>query len=343
MLEASAAPQRRATLSDVAAMAGTTVPTVSKVLRGGTDVSLPTRQSVMTAIAAVGYSPPGGNRAPADDPVLLDLVLSDVHGSWANEALAGVEDAATASNRDVVITIARSDGAWVQRVLRRQSIGAIVTLVDPTVAQLNTLHAGGVPVVLIDPMSRPPAHIASVGVSNWEGGRSAAEHLLALGHRRMAAIGGHRTHLYSQARLDGFRSGVAAVEDAGPVEIAYGDWRREQAAAAAESLLDRPDPVTAIFACSDLMAIGAYDAAQRLGLRIPEDLSVVGFDDLPEAEWASPLLTTVRQPIEELGAAAVRMLLRLRDHPQDSAAPREELATRLVVRSSTARAHARIS
>ncbi len=337
MLEGTAAPTRRATLSDVAAMAGTTVPTVSKVLRGGTDVSLTTRQAVMSAVTAVGYTPRAGNRVQAGEPVLLDLVVSDVHGSWANQALAGVEGAATAAQRDVVITIARSDGAWVQRVLRRHSVGAIVTLVDPTSAQLDTLYAGGVPLVLIDPMSRPPERIASVGVTNWEGGRSAAEHLLALGHRRMAAIGGERTHRYSQARLDGFRSGVATSTDAEPVPVGYGGWAREKAAVAAADLLSGPGRPTAIFACSDVMAIGVYDAAKRLGLRIPEDLSVVGFDDLPEAEWASPSLTTVRQPVEELGAAAVRMLLRLRTAPADGAAPREELATRLVVRSSTAR------
>jgi LacI family transcriptional regulator len=222
-------------------------------------------------------------------------------------------------------------------VLRRRSAGAIITLVDATPAQLGALRAGGVPVVLIDPMSRPPASVASVGVTNWEGGHSAAEHLLDLGHRRMAAIGGHPSHLYSRARLDGFRSAVEHADGASPVAVDHGNWRRNEAAVVAQALLSQPDRPTAIFACSDLMAVGVYDAARRLGLRIPDDLSVVGFDDIPEGAWASPPLTTVRQPIAELGASAVRMLLRVREAPLDAVAPREELGTRLVLRASTSR------
>ncbi|MDH2444049.1 substrate-binding domain-containing protein [Amnibacterium sp. CER49] len=325
---------RRPTLADVAAIAGTSVPTVSKVLRGGTDVSLAMRRAVMAAVESVGYAPREPRRPDSDAPVLLDFVLSDVHGSWANQALTGVEEAATDAGHDVVLTIARGDGTWVQHVLRRRSAGAIITLVDPTSAQLAALRAGGVPLVLIDPMSRPPSDVASVGVTNWDGGRVAAEHLLALGHRRFAAIGGTRGHRYSRARLDGFQSAVQQA-GGGPVLVEHADWRREPAALVAEALLDVPDRPTAVFACSDLMAIGVYEAARRLGLRIPDDLSVVGFDDVPEAAWGSPPLTTVRQPIAELGAAAVRMLLRVRTG-RLAAVPREELATELVVRASTA-------
>lgn len=335
MSESRPRGSRRVTLADVANLSGTTVPTVSKVLRGGTDVSAAMRSAVLAAVEEAGYTPPEGRRPRADDPPLLDFVLSDVHGSWANQALTGVEDAATQANYDVVLTIARRDGQWVQRVLRRRSAGAIITLVDPTPVQLAALRAGGVPVVLIDPMSRPPADVPSVGVTNWEGGRTAAEHLLALGHRRLAAIGGEPAHLYSRARLDGFRSAVASADDAAPVVVGHGGWRREEAAAAALDLLQRRPRPTAVFACSDLMAIGVYDAARTLRLRIPDDLSVVGFDDIPEAEWAAPALTTVRQPIAELGAAAVRMLLRVRDDPT-AAAPKEELGTKMVVRASTA-------
>lgn len=334
MTTSSPADARRTTLADVAAAAGTSVPTVSKVLRGGTDVSRETRRTVMAAIEAVGYVPRGRRPRDEAEPALIDFVLSDVHGSWVNEALVGVEQAAIAADHDVVLTIARRDGAWVQRVLRRRSAGAVVALVDPTRAQLDVLHAAGRRLVLIDPMSRPPAHTASVGVTNWDGGRSAAEHLQGLGHRRFGLIGGGRTHLYSQARLDGFRSGL---HDSDGVVVAteWADWRREDAAVVAERILARPDRPSAVFCCSDLMAIGVYDAARRLGLRVPHDVSVVGFDDLPESSWVAPSLTTVRQPVSDLGAAAVRMLLRLVDG-EGTPAPREELATRLLVRESTA-------
>lgn len=329
---ASRGPERR-TLADVAALAGTSVPTVSKVLRGGTDVSRETRQAVMAAVETTGYRPRGGDHRRGAESALIDLVLSDVRGSWVQEALEGVEQVATAAGHDVVITIARGDGDWVHRMLRRRSLGAVIALVDPTPAQLDTLHAAGRPFVLMDPMSRPPAYAWSVGVTNWEGGRSAAEHLLGLGHRTFAAIGGSRAHLYSQARLDGFRSGLQAVEEATLIDLDWADWRREDARLAAGRMLDRGRP-SAVFCCSDLMAIGVYDAARERGLRIPEDLSVVGFDDLPEAGWTTPPLTTVRQPIAELGAAAVRMLLR---RPSESPARtlREELSTALVERGST--------
>ena len=326
-------PGRR-TLAEVAALAGTSVPTVSKVLRGGTDVSRGTRQAVMAAVERTGYTPRGAGRSRETGSTLIDFVLSDVHGTWVQEALEGVERVATAADRDVVITIAHRDGAWVQRMLRRRSAGAVIALIDPTAAQLDVLRAAGRRFVLIDPMSRPPDWAASVGVTNWEGGRSAAQHLLGLGHRAVAAIGGSRSHLYSQARLDGFRSGLQAASDAVLVDTAWADWRREDATAAAARILDRADRPTAIFSCSDLMAIGVYDAARERGLAVPGDLSVVGFDDLPEAGWTSPPLTTVRQPIADLGAAAVRMLLRGAEDGVRS--PREELATSLVERGSTA-------
>ncbi|MGH8966245.1 MAG: LacI family DNA-binding transcriptional regulator, partial [Actinomycetes bacterium] len=162
-----------------------------------------------------------------------------------------------------------------------------------------------------------------------------ADHLLALGHTRLAVVGGRRAHLYSQARVDGFRSAVA---DAGlelpDNRVVHTDWKRPSAREHATALLGATDRPTGIFACSDTMAIGVFDAADALGLRIPDDVSVVGFDDLPEGQWARPALTTVRQPIAEMGEAALRMLLRISADPPRHA-PREELATTLVVRGST--------
>ncbi|GMA94963.1 hypothetical protein GCM10025881_17870 [Pseudolysinimonas kribbensis] len=173
----------------------------------------------------------------------------------------------------------------------------------------------------------------TVGVTNWEGGRSAAEHLAGLGHSALAVIGGHRHHRYSKARIDGFRS---VVPDAS-IRIGFADWRRADAHRQALGILRGPGRPTAVFACSDLMALGVYDAAKDLGLRIPDDLSVIGFDDVPEAGWATPTLTTVRQPLTEMGSAAMRLLLANRGgRPPVGSVVRFELATSLVVRSSTA-------
>jgi LacI family transcriptional regulator len=324
----------------VASAASISVPTASKVLSGGTDVSAETRDRVIRIANELGYTRPGSPYARRDATSrirLVDLVVSQVDGTWANRVLSGVEYAATAAECDVVITIARPGRDWMSRLLRRPSEGAVVVLVDPTSAQLAGLQIAGIPVVLIDPISRAPRTVASVGVTNWEGGHTAAVHLLELGHRHMGVIGGTRSHLYSRARIDGFTSALGEFGASLPAaSIGVGNWDRETARDEARRILSTPDRPTAIFACSDFMALGVYDAAAELGIRIPDDLSVVGFDDVPEAEWAHPQLTTVRQPIHEMGAAALRILLRLQKEPVgDKDAPRVELSTELVVRGST--------
>ncbi|WP_051939123.1 LacI family DNA-binding transcriptional regulator [Phaeacidiphilus oryzae] len=333
----------RPTLSLVAETAGTSVPTVSKVLRGGTDVSAETRAKVMEAVREVGYTRRGGAKieAPGDEGGLrnlLDLVVTHFEGSWANLVIAGVGREAAAAGLDVVLTLADPDSDWVSRLLRRRALGAIGVLVDPTSRQFNALSAAGVPMVLIDPMSTPPSGAASIGVANWNGGRIAAEHLLSLGHQRLGVVAGHARHLYSRARVDGFRAAAETASAGGAtVSVAYGDWNRGRAAAATQTLLEKDPGITAVFACADSMAVGVYDTLRARGLRVPEDVSVIGFDDLPEADWVSPRLTTVRQPSTELGAEAVKLLRELtRGEDEGVRRPaRMELATELVVRSST--------
>lgn len=338
----------RPTLSLVAETAGTSVPTVSKVLRGGTDVSAETRAKVMDAVRAVGYTRRVGSKTESvrDESGLsnvLDLVVTHFEGSWANLVIAGVGREAAAAGLDVVLTLADPRSDWVSRVLRRRSLGAIGTLVDPTSQQFNALSAAGVPVVLIDPMSTPPSGAASIGVANWNGGRTAAEHLLSLGHGQMGVVAGHARHLFSRARVDGFRAAVDTAPAGGTtVSVAYGGWNRVKAAAATHTLLDRNPLITGVFACSDSMALGVYDALNARGLVIPDDVSVIGFDDLPEADCVSPRLTTVRQPTTELGATAVKLLIEQSRNEDGGTRPpaRMELATELIVRASTGPASA---
>ncbi|MDQ4045240.1 MAG: LacI family transcriptional regulator [Chloroflexota bacterium] len=336
----------RATLSDVALTAGTSIPTVSKVLRGGTDVSRSTRERVMKAVALTGYQRSTSSRdqpgeGAADSRAgLIDLILVDLHGSWAIRALSGVEQAAARLGLGVIVTMARPDDDWLTILLRRKSEGAIVHVFQQSWEGLRTLQAAGVPVVLMDPMSDPPDDIPSVSAASWNGGRLAAEHLLDLGHIGIAAIGGMRRDLYSEARLDGFRSAmVRRGVEVDQSRFVYGRWSRDEAARLSYEMLTGPNPPTAFFACNEAMAFGVYDSVARLGLRVPQDISVVGFDDLPEALWVNPPLTTVQQPIAEMGAAAVRMLVELRAEPSGAPnrpARHEEHATSLVERSSTA-------
>lgn len=332
----------RPTLAAVADRAGTSIPTVSKALRGGTDVAAATRERILRVASELGYTQPKDVASAADTepgPGLVDFVLASGESSWTNRALSGVEGAASDADLDVVITLVRPNSDWADRVLRRASCGTILAVVEPTLDQWRRLSEAGRPVVLLDPMVPPPRGVGSVGAMNWQGGRSAAEHLVELGHTRVAVIDVSDAYEYSRARLDGFRSVLAAAGlELDPVDHVHVGWERDAARIAAVSMLSRPGRPTAVFAITETLALGVYDAAAELKLSIPGDVSVVGFDDLPEAGWASPPMTTVQQPIAEMAASALRMLLRIgrSTADPDGHAPREELATRLIVRRSTA-------
>jgi DNA-binding LacI/PurR family transcriptional regulator len=332
------------TMARIAERAGTSVPTVSKVLSGGTDVSEATRGRVMRAAHELGYRRRPRLGPVAEDPRgarIVDVVVGHIGGNWIGPVLGGIEDESERAGIDLVLTRARPDGGWVGRLLRRPSLGVILVLVDASAPQLHLLTTAGLPVVVVDPSSRPPADVASVGATNWDGGRMAAEHLLGLGHTRLGIVAGTRSHLYNGARIDGFTTALrTAGVDLPPGNLVYCDWDREGARAAARDMLaDEARRPTAVFACSDMMALGVYDAADDAGLRVPVDLSVVGFDDVRESAWAAPPMTTVQQPIAEMGAAAFRMLQQASPANLPSSertAPRIELETRLIQRQSVA-------
>jgi LacI family transcriptional regulator len=205
-------------------------------------------------------------------------------------------------------------------------------------AQRADLQGLGIPVVIVDPAGVPAEDIPAVGATNWAGGLAATEHLISLGHERIAVVTGPPQVLCSRARLDGYR---AAMSAAGlPVPMGYvrtGDFLSPAGYRETQALLDLPEPPTAVFYCADQMALGAYEALYERGLRVPDHLSVIGFDDLDEARWAVPPLTTIRQPLAEMAAMAARMLFTLIDG-EDLDSTRVELATPLVVRASTAQA-----
>jgi len=199
------------------------------------------------------------------------------------------------------------------------------------------LAGAGIPLVVLDPNGVPNDEVPSVGSTNWIGGLSATRHLLELGHRRIAVITGPKWALSSRARLDGYRAALdAAGVPVDPALIREGTFEIADGLTHTNELLRLADPPTAIFAFNDGMAIGVYHAVSQADLRVPRDLSVVGFDDYqPLDQWLVPPLTTVRQPLSEMGAAAARMALDLAQGtvPQPR---RLELATELVVRASTA-------
>jgi LacI family transcriptional regulator len=317
---------KRVTIATIAHAAGVSVPTVSRVLNGHRDISRETRERVERLLREYDYRPRASRQH--DRTGTIDFILPDLDCPWAMQLLRGVEE--TAREEGLGVTVAAAAA-----VRPRRTDGAVLVTMNGRDRVGTELRHLAVPMVSIDPDDDAPADVPTIGVTNWSGGRLATEHLISLGHRRIGMIGGPRGLLNGRARQNGYR---AALEDAGlpldPGLLDTGDLLFESGVAAADRLLDRPGPPTAIFAANDLMAFGVYAAAWSRGLRVPEDLSVVGFDDL-DAHQATPPLTTVRQPLVEMGRLATRTLLGLiRGEP--AVAARAELVTDLIVRASTA-------
>ncbi|GAA1834265.1 LacI family DNA-binding transcriptional regulator [Luedemannella flava] len=332
---------RRATMAEIAAAAGVSVPTVSKVVNGRPDVAPATRHTIEELLRTHGYRPPRGRQN--SNVGLIDLVFVDLGSPWAMEILAGVEEVAYRAGSAVVVSAVhgrhrtRPDERWLQNLAARRSDGVLLVLSELSPGQQARLEELDVPVVIVDPAGTPAPGIPAVGATNWAGGLAATEHLLGLGHRRVAVIGGPTDVLCSRARVDGYRAAMgAAGVSVPPGYVRFGDFLSPTGYRETMALLDLPEPPTAIFVCADQMALGAYEALYERGMRVPDDMSIVGFDDLDEARWAVPPLTTVRQPLTEMAGMATRMLFSLISG-EELDTTRVELATPLVVRASTAR------
>jgi LacI family transcriptional regulator len=328
----------RTTLAAIAAEAGVSLPTVSKVLNGRPDVSAGTRAKVERLLDRHNYSRAGQRRRRHSG--LIDLVFNGLDSPWAVEILHGVEEWGDQHETGVAVSSVRHGDArpasWTSTITSHDSDGVILVTSELTDNQLGQLRGAGIPLVVIDPANAPPADLPSVGATNWAGGLAATEHLLSLGHRRIGTVSGPGDYLCSRARVDGYRS---ALDRAGvrfdPALVREGDFHHEGGFACGEALLALAEPPTAIFAGSDQQAFGVFEAARQRQLRVPQELSVVGFDDLRVTRWASPPLTTVRQPLAEMGRTAAQMLGELIEGAV-LRTNRIELSTELIIRESTA-------
>jgi LacI family xylobiose transport system transcriptional regulator len=331
----SSTPTERTTLASVAGAAGVSLATVSKVLNARTDVSPATRARVETLLEQAGYQRRGGTRSQS---TFVELVFHELESLWALEIIRGAEAAARARGMSVVLTESGDRHApaadWIAGVLQRRPAGVLLVFSDLTRAHKEQLLSRGIPFVIIDPAGDPSPDVSSVGSANWSGGLAATRHLIDLGHTRIAAITGPQDMMCSHARLDGYRSAMqAAGLEIDPALVAYGDFHVDGGRTNSARMLALDDPPTAIFAGSDLQALGVYDTARMLGVSVPGELSVVGYDDLQVAEWTSPALTTIHQPLKEMAEAAVTIVL---EQSAPGSPPRRmDLSTSLVLRAST--------
>lgn len=333
----------RTTLETVAVAAGVSLATVSKVLNDREDVGAATRLRVRQLLDQYEYVPPRRSTVhrDAEGRRSIELVFTSLDSPYSVEILRGV----ASSPLDVVVSSVPNTSqpsAWSSRLASSGRSGAIIVTSRLTPSDHRNLARARVPYVLIDPAAElPNPEVATVGATNWAGGLSAARHLLGLGHRRIAVIGGPVAMLCSRARISGYSAALASAGvEVDPALIHHGNFLHLGGYQAARQLLELAEPPTAIFAGSDEQAFGVAEAARVAGRRIPEDLSVVGFDDLPVSRWFSPPLTTVRQPLAEMGRTAAEMLSAMIDG-REPHGRQVELATELIVRSSTAPPRAR--
>lgn len=326
---------RRPRLAEVAELAGVSVSTVSKVVNGSADVGEETRARVAELLAKHEYTP----RRKRTNLITVTVLVRDISLATNVEFLAGAM--AEAQRQRVQLAIEQhnddelNDG-WIDQLTPRVTRAVIALSSALRAEHYEQLASRGVSLVVVYPQDTENQIAPSIGGTDWAGGVSAAKHLISLGHTRISMISGPIDTLVARARLSGFRD---SLESSGiqlaPSQVNYGTFDFESGVRQARELLEQEQAPTAIFAASDRQAMGALEAARQLGLRVPEDLSIVGFDDIVSASMTSPPLTTVAQPFREMGALAISMALNLIDN-QPLATRDAVLSTSLVVRGSTA-------
>ncbi|WP_455836176.1 LacI family DNA-binding transcriptional regulator [Pseudarthrobacter siccitolerans] len=337
-------PRPKPTLAMVAQQAGVSAPTVSKVVNGRLDVSPETRARVLEALEQAGYQSPLQRRSAAEAGTIVEVVIDVLDSAYMIEVLNGILQFAASADVEILVSATgpalsnlRSPERRAQRMLDEGRVGMIVVTSAFSEAQLQAFRRRKIPVVVIDPLNPPSGDVVSVGATNWAGGKAATEHLLDLGHQRIAYIGGIDRAECNQARLHGYMAALMARGITVDPEyiISGGRFRRESGVNGLQALLRLDQLPTAIFAASDTIALGVLAEAGRHGIRVPEDISLIGFDGTKQGEESVPSLSSVAQPLEEMGRAALRSLLRqARGETLDS--HRVELATQLIVRGSTA-------
>ncbi|PTL74572.1 LacI family transcriptional regulator [Rathayibacter caricis DSM 15933] len=330
--------ERQPTIRDVAVRAGVSYQTVSRVLNDSPQLRPRTRERVLAAISDLGFRPSAAARALATSRSgLIGILAAESHSFYGTAtAMAAIEQAARdAGYRVPVVNVASPDAESLAdglEHLQRESVEAIVVLApqERALEAIESLSIG-VPFVTLGAAGRGAD--PRLLVDQAAGGRLATEHLLALGHRRIAHVAGPQHWVEAHARLEGFTTRLA--EDAlEPARVIEGDWSAESGYRAGLRLVDEVADLDAVFAGNDQMALGLLHACADRGVRVPDDLSVVGFDDVPEAAHYLPPLTTIRQDFAEVGRRTIGVVLaELRG---ETAAVDLPVAPQLVERASTA-------
>jgi LacI family transcriptional regulator len=339
MREVSRTPDKRPTINDIAKRVGLSKASVSRALNGKQDVDPETRKRVLKVAAQVGYVPSASARALSNGRSnCLGLLVPTLTWPWILEVLRGVAEEIERSGYSLIL-YTTSGGEDSEREFMSQVVpaGAVdgLALVIPLgmLEYIERLAKGGLPVVVVDDRGHYP-DLPTVATTNIEGGRSATLHLVERGRRRIAMLNGPRDFGCNRDRLEGYKS---ALQKAGlqfdPKLVVDSDFKESGGASAMTTLLAADPKLDAVFVANDVMAFGAMRALRNSGRRVPDDVAVVGFDDIPASAMTHPPLSTVRQPLYEMGRTAASMVMAA--VRGESITNRIELPTSLVIRESS--------
>ena len=332
---------KRLTMVEIAREAGVSTTTVSKVLNQLPGVGPETRARIQQVIEQYDYVQNHAARhLRKGQSGLIDLVIMRLEGGYDLGIMHGVQEMLEESGHRLVVFATqedeRAERRWLRRMLDQSTDGVLLLLPYERIGIANALLEHRIPFVAIGDRNEPTTAFPTIGSTIWLGGYTATEYLISLGHRRIGIITGPLHLTTSRARLAGYRE---ALERAGipidPALICEGNYLLGDGIQQTYTLLDRPDPPTAIFSMNDAQATGVYQALYQRNIRIPDAMSVIGFDDVMYAAQMSPPLTTIRQPLVEIGKMAATMLLRL-IAGQSFESNHVELSTSLVLRASCA-------
>ena len=334
----------KVTIVEVAEKAGVSFGTVSRVINNDVHVKKETRERVLKVMETLGYVANRQARSLAGGKSnIIGVLVPDLGTGYIEEIIRGIDAELSLSDLDLILytthRTASKEANYVANLAKGMVDGLLLVLPRNPADYIGTLTNRNFPFILIDHQGTGRT-CPAVGATNWQGAYRATEYLIKMGHNRIGFITGSMDLGCSMDRLEGYLSALRTHHATDAPELIYeGAFFQPDGYAGASALLDLPNPPTAIFASNDIMAMGAMDAVRSRGLRIPDDVSIVGFDDIPQAAVVRPALTTVNQPLEKMGRVATQMLLDLLRQP-DKEAGRIELPTELVIRDSCQNARA---
>src|SRR5512147_2667774 len=329
----------KVTIVEVAEKAGVSLGTVSRVMNNDSHVAPETRERVSSVMREMGYVANRQARGLKGSRTnVIGILAPDLGTGYIGEILHGVDTELGLNQLDLMLftthRTAVKEANYVANMVQGMVDGLLVILPRNPADYTGTLTSRNFPFALIDHQGTGNP-CPAVGATNWQGGYNATEYLIKLGHKRIGFITGSMDLGAALDRLEGYKSALRVhhlPED--PQLIYEGAFHQTDGYAGGSALLDLENPPTAIFASNDVMAMGAMDAIRGRGLRIPEDVSILGFDDIPQSAMVRPALTTVRQPLEHMGRLATQMLIDQLKNP-DKEIGRIELPTQLIARNST--------